>query len=185
MKQELQAMDTERRRRDAERRAAAQPTEKETWDVLIAEGEGTWRMKVIEHIALAPDGWTEPTFDDRTWNEATVPISWTMYHTSLFRGKFHIEDKTQVDALRVCGKFFQQANVVIHLNGKLVAKVDNLGRGIGNTIAPLTGYAVKLLKDGENTMAISSRHQRRWGSYRGTYKSAATVSFAPEAKKKD
>jgi len=63
-----------------------------------------------------------------------------------------------------------------------VAKVDNLDRGIGTTDAQLTDYAMKLLKNGENTVAISSRHKRRWGPFRGTDKTAETVGFTFDAR---
>ena len=182
---ERQALDAEHRKRVSERRRAAQTAKEENWDALIAEKGGKWQMKVVEDVSLAPDQWTEPEFDDRGWDEATVPTSWIMYHTALFRGEFNIADKPSVEGLRVRGNFFQQANVVVYLNGELVAKIDNIGRGGGNTIAELTDYALGLLKEGENTVAISSRHLRRWGSYRGTYKTAATVSFAIEARDQD
>ncbi|MBT3296298.1 MAG: hypothetical protein HN383_13600 [Verrucomicrobia bacterium] len=173
----------------AKRAAAPSAGPKETWLSLIATpqrgktSESTWQMKVVEHISHAPEGWTKPKFNDQSWNKATLPISWTMYHTALFRGAFDLEDKDAIDAIRVQGDFFQQANVVVHLNGKLVAKVDNLGRGGGTTDIRLTDYAMTLLKKGPNTVAISSRHKRRWGSFRGTYKTAVTVTFGVEARK--
>jgi hypothetical protein len=108
-----------------------------------------------------------------------------MYHTALFRTTFNIEDKNSIDALRVQGRFFRQANVVIHLNGKTVAKIDNLDRGTGLTDAQLTDYGMKLLKNGKNTIAISSRHKRRWGPNRGKYTTAQTVGFEVQAKKKE
>ena len=175
---------------EAEQKAAAVPARKEKWISLVAQaGKGgqkesdPWRMKVVEQISNAPDGWTETKFDDSGWNVAKLPISWTMYHTALFRAKFNIEDKDAIDGLRVQGNFFQQQNVVIYLNGKVVAKIDDLDRGTGTTDARLTDYAMKLLKEGENTIAIPSRHKRRWGPYRGTYKTAATVGFWVEARK--
>ncbi len=103
----------------------------------------------------------------------------------MFRSTFNIEDKRTFDALRVQGKFFQQDNVVIYLNGEIVAKIDNLGRGLGETDAQLTDYALSLLRDGKNTIAISSRHKRRWGAFRGTYKTAEPVDFEVQARKKE
>lgn len=172
----------------AEKQETAAPQVKENWANLLAQGSGdkagnTWRMKVVEAVSQAPAGWTEPKFDDSAWNEATLPISWTMYHTALFRSTFNIADTSAVDALRVSGKFFQQANVVVYLNGTLVAKIDNIGRGLGNTVAPLTEEAMSLLRNGENTIALSSRHKRRWGAFRGTYKTAEPVNFTVEARK--
>jgi len=134
-------------------------------------------MKVVEHIDHAPDGWVEPDFDDAAWSTGSMPLSWTMYHTGLFRGTFSVDDKKTVDGVRVQGNFFQQANVVVYLNGTIVAKVDNLGRGGGIADVRFTDYAMKLLKKGENTVAVSTRHMRRWGPYRGTYKAAVPMSF--------
>lgn len=182
------ACDAEARALEAERKKPAAPTKQASWVTLVAPRggkipAGEWRMKLLEHISQAPEKWVEPGFDDASWSKATLPLSWCPYHTALFRSKFNVEDKTAIDGLRVQGRFFQQANVVIYLNGELVAKVDNLERGTGVTDALLTDYAMKLLKKGENTVAISSRHKRRWGPFRGKYKTAATVSFEVQARK--
>lgn len=183
-----QAVELEKREMDAQRKAATAPAKKETWVGLVNKKNGadpgdTWRMTLVENISQAPEAWTSPKYSDQAWYQAQVPLSWCPYHTALFRSTFTIEDKDAYDALRVQGEFFQQANVVIYLNGKLVAKVDNLDRGTGMTDARLTDYAMTLLKNGENTIAISSRHKRRWGPFRGTYKTAATVGFAFQARK--
>jgi len=179
---ERKAYDTAKRTKQA--KLKAQALKKEIWKGLLPKGS-PWQMKVVENITQAPTHWTNSDFDDSAWNTAKVPISWTMYHTALFRGQFKITDLSKFDGLRIRGQFFQQANVVVHLNGELVAKIDDIGRGGGYTIAQLTDAAMKLLKEGDNTIAISSRHKRRWGSYRGTYVSAATVSFSAEARLKD
>ncbi len=185
------AIEAEARAAESERKAEMLPVRKEKWVSLISQaGKGgqkesdPWQMKIVEHIKHAPDGWTEPKFDDSSWYTAKTPLSWTMYHTALFRGKFNVDDKNAFDALRIQGNFFQQGNVVIYLNGELVAKIDNLDRGGGTTDARLTDYAMKLLRNGENTLAIASRHKRRWGPYRGTYKTAATMGFWAEALEK-
>jgi len=85
---------------------------------------------------------------------------------------------TAFSELKVRGRFFQQANVVIYLNGKLVAKIDNLERGGGMTDSRLTGYALKQLVVDKNTIAISTRHKRRWGPWMGKYKTAIPVDFS-------
>lgn len=167
---------------DAAKKAAAQPVKKEKWVSKIAKTGGKWQMKIVEHIDHAPEGWIEPNFDDAAWSTGSMPLAWTMYHTGLFRGKFNVDDKSAVDSVRVQGNFFQQANVVVYLNGKIVAKVDNLGRGGGIADVRFTDYAMKLLKRGENTVAVSTRHQRRWGPYRGTYKAAVPMSFWVETR---
>lgn len=181
--------EAEQRAKKAQRKKAEKAAaEKEQWTTLVkqkspkAAGD-IWRMKVVEHISQASDKWTAPTFDDANWSKGELPLSWCPYHTALFRSTFNVEDKDAFDALRVQGRFFQQANVVIFLNGELVAKIDNLGRGIGTTDARLTDYAMELMKEGENTIAISSRHKRRWGPFRGKYKTAATVGFEVQARK--
>lgn len=183
------ACEAEQNAREAARKAAARPPAREDWVTLVAQkgGErpaGVWRKAVLEHISQAPEGWDEPGFDDGGWYDVTLPKSWCPYHTALFRTTFTIEDKEAIDGLRMEGRFFQQANVVIYLNGEVVAKVDNLGRGTGDTDVRFTDYAMTLLKEGENTMAVSSRHKRRWGPFRGTYKTAATVGFEIQARKK-
>ncbi len=167
----------------AEAKAATPVRRKTSWGTAVPGTGSAWQMKVVESTTLAPKAWTEPDFDDSEWNTARLPISWTMYHTALFRRNFTINDPSEISALQVRGNFFQQQNVVIYLNGELVAKIDEIGRGTGDTKAPLTEGALSLLKEGENTIAISSRHKRRWGSYRGTYKTAATVHFAVEVAK--
>jgi len=175
-------MDGESKRRRDESRKTDSTQKSEDWTSVIPRN-GNWQMKVVEHISHAPGDWTEPEFDDTSWDTATLPVSWTMYHTALFRGKFNVADKKSFDGLRVQGNFFQQQNVLVYLNGELVAKVDELDRGLGTTDIPFTDHALKLLKKGENTIAISSRHKRRWGAYRGTNKTAATMGYWADALK--
>jgi len=45
----------------------------------------------------------------------------------------------------------------------LVAKVNNLEKKTGNVEAVLKDSALKHLKNGENTLAVTSRHNWRWG----------------------
>jgi sialate O-acetylesterase len=169
--------------------AAATPKpDKRKWTPVMAESHGSrpgdpWALKLVEHSSHAPENWMQPSFDDSDWNTTTLPTSWMMYHTALFRGTFSVDDASAVDGLRLRGQLFQQANVRIYLNGKLVAKIDEIGRGVGDTVAPLTDYGISLLKNGENTIAIASRHRRRWGAFRGTYKSASPMGFEIELSK--
>jgi len=166
--------------------AAAKPKPKpEIWTNAIPKDTGKWQVKLVEHVSHAPEGWTSPKFDDSAWSAVTGPISWTMYHTALYRGKFNVDDPSAIDGVRVVGRFFQQGNVVVHLNGKLVAKIDEFDRGYGTTYAPLTEYGVKQLKKGENTIAISSRHKRRWGPARKGNPSANPVTIAVETTAKE
>jgi hypothetical protein len=168
-------------RAQQERLGEAKPqAPRQKWHTVLARQDDTWQMKVVEHMVHAPEGWTAPGFDDSGWNTATMPISWTMYHTALFRGTFQVTDPAAIEGLRLRGKLFQQANVVIYLNGEVVAKIDEIGRGSGETLAPLNAYGRSLLRAGENTIAVASRHQRRWGPFRGTYKTADPMWFEIE-----
>ncbi len=151
------------------------------WIDLVTDRN--WKMRVVEHISHAPESWVANDFDDKGWNDAVLPISWTMYHTALFRRTFTVEDKNAFDGLRLSGRFFQQANVVVYLNGELVAKIDEMHRGIGQTYAPFTDFGLGMLRNGENTIAVRMRHKRRWGPYRGVYKTAETVGFTFEGRK--
>ncbi len=176
------AADAARRASQQERRQAARPERREAWISLLGAGAdgkpAGWKMMLTEHIRQAPTGWTALEFDDRGWDDALLPISWAMYHTPLFRTRFHLDDPAALDALRINGLFFQQMNVVIHINGKLVAKVDEIGRGGSQVVAPLTDLAREQLRAGENTLAVSTRHNRRWGPMRGTYTTVSHGGFS-------
>lgn len=171
----------------AEALREALPAEREeTWVSLtpwpgddLAKGKepAKWKMKLVEDRVQAPENWDEPGFDDATWDETTLPISWAMYHSVLFRTKVNIDDPSKFDGVRFRGCFFQQGNVMIYINGELVAKVDNIGRGNGMTDSKLTSYAVDLLKKGENTIAVTTRHKRRWGPLRGKYTTVSNDGF--------
>lgn len=128
-----------------------------------AEEANMWRIKVVESACQAPAGWVDPRFDDSGWKETNLPISWRMYHTSLLRTKFNVEDKNTFDQLRMRGWFFRQQGIEVYLNGELVAKVNNLKKKTGNVEAVLKESALKHLKNGENTLAVTARHNWRWG----------------------
>ena len=72
----------------------------------------------------------------------------------------------------------------IYMNGKLVAKIDEIDKGGGTVTGELNAFGMKQLKNGENTICIATRHKRRWGSYRGTYVTSESVGFSIEGLKK-
>jgi len=123
-----------------------------------------WRMKTLESIELAPEGWTESDFDDSGWTETTLPISWRDNHTAVLRAPFEIANKRDVKALRLRQYAFRQDAIQVFINGKPVAKISESGGGSQITV-PLNDHAVKLLKNGRNTLAATYKHTWRWGRY--------------------
>ncbi|MDT8389155.1 MAG: DUF6288 domain-containing protein [Lentisphaeria bacterium] len=130
---------------------------------VAPEEANVWRMSVVEDISQAPKDWTKPRFDDAAWMETHLPISWRMYHTALLRTTFNVEDKKAFDGLRFRGWLFRQQGIEIYLNGELIGKVNNLEKKTGNVDAEFKESALKHLKKGENTLAVSTRHNWRWG----------------------
>jgi hypothetical protein len=86
-----------------------------------------------------------------------------MYHTALLRTTFTVKDKKAFDGLRFRAWLFRQQGIEIYLNGKLIGKVNNLEEKTGNVDADFNDSALKELKNGENTLAITTRHNWRWG----------------------
>jgi len=170
-KQEPKPKDEARKTVDADKNAE--------WECLITEivtgrsKQGTgkveaaqaskWRMKVIESMAQAPDGWVTPTFVDSEWDETNLPISWPLYHTALFRTTFTVKDKDAFDGLRFRAWLYMQQGIEIYINGKLVAKVNNIEEKTGTVEAEFNPFALEQLKNGENTLAITTRQNWRWG----------------------
>jgi len=127
------------------------------------EQPNMWKIKVVEGLAQAPDGWTEPEFDAAGWGETMLPISWRMYHTALVRTKFNVEDKDAYDLLRLRAWVFRQQGIEIYLNGVIIGKVNNIERKTGDIANEFKESALKHLRNGENTLAITTRHNWRWG----------------------
>jgi hypothetical protein len=127
------------------------------------EEASTWRMKVVEAPSQAPEGWMKPGFDDAAWGQTHLPMSWRMYHTALLRTTFTVKDQALYDGLRFRGWLFRQQGIEIYLNGKLIGKVNNLEEKTGNVDAEFNESALKHLKTGENTLALTTRHNWRWG----------------------
>ena len=123
-----------------------------------------WRMKTLESIELAPEGWTENDFDDSGWTETTLPISWRDNHTAVLRAPFEISNKRTVKALRLSQYAFRQDAIQVFINGKPVARISESGGG-SQIIVPLNDQALKLLKNGRNTLAATYKHTWRWGRY--------------------
>ena len=130
---------------------------------VAPEQASKWRLKVVENLSEAPTDWTQPNFDDSAWTETALPISWRMYHTALLRTKFTVKDKSDYDALRLRGWFFRQQGMEIYLNGELIGKVNNLRKKTGNVESDFNESVMKKLKNGENTLTVTSRHNWRWG----------------------
>jgi len=123
----------------------------------------TWKINVVENMSQAPSNWTQPSFDDKNWMETSLPISWRMYHTALLRTKFQVDDPSAFDQLRFHAWVFRQQGTEIHLNGELIGKVNNIEKKTGNIENAFKDSALKHLKKGENTLAITTRHNWRWG----------------------
>lgn len=124
-----------------------------------------WRVKIIESMSQAPDGWNEEDFDDSSWGLTTLPISWYLNHTFLGRAKFEVKDKSSIESLRINAFTFRQQNIAVFINGHLVAKINNCGAGKSSLNAELTPAAVKYLHNGSNTIAVTTRNDWRWGVY--------------------
>ncbi len=122
-----------------------------------------WRMKVVENLSQAPADWMTPDYDDSRWSETTLPISWRMYHTALFRTKFNVADKDAFDGLRFRGWVFRQQAMAIYLNGHLIGRVNNIEGKTGDMDGDFLDSAVRYLRNGENTLAVTTRHNWRWG----------------------
>jgi sialate O-acetylesterase len=129
---------------------------------LVSE-PNQWKMQVVEDMSQAPQGWYRDDFDDSSWSETTLPVSWRMYHTGLLRTTFVLDDPSKIDKLRMFAWVFRQQGIEIYLNGKIIGKVNNLEKKTGNITNEFNDSAVKLLRKGENTLAITTRHNWRWG----------------------
>jgi len=141
-----------------------------------------WRMKVIESASQSPEKWFDPNFDDTAWVETTLPISWRVSHTALLRCTFKIDDKKNFDVLRLVAHLFQQQNIEIYLNGELIAKVDNINRS-ADVEEILTDNAMKVARNGENTLAVTTQHLKRWGKVKNGSTGSEGVSVSLDAGK--
>lgn len=191
--QEARAVSADRKRQLAEQQEAGSKARKGDWVCLmteagsdrhsplgkVADDEATrWRMTVLETRANEPEGWTKRTFDDGEWDEATLPVSWRVGHYALLRGRLTLKDKDAFDALRIRGYFRSQKNIEVYLNGEMIAKIDKVS---GSVEAPLTDYAMQLAEEGENVIAIVTRHCDRWGKVKGDYSRAFGFGFRLDA----
>lgn len=173
-------LEAERKDRSAATQQARQedPGDPEVWVPLItrvgenpktpqfgeipADQATRWRIKIVESMSQAPDGWTEEDFDDTDWEWTTLRTTWRMYHTALLRTKFTVDDLDAIEKLRLRGRFFRQLNIQIYINGTLVAKVDQTSKF--PVTKELTDLARQSLRKGENTLCITTRHNWRWAS---------------------
>jgi len=132
-------------------------------DTKLLDQPSSWKLKVIEGITQAPTDWTQPNFNDESWMDTTLPISWRMYHTALLRTKFSVENLEDFDGLRLQAWVFRQQGIEIYLNGELIGKVNNIEKKTGNIENEFKESAMKHLRQGENTLALTTRHNWRWG----------------------
>lgn len=127
------------------------------------EAFSIWKIKIVEDLSQAPEDWAQPGFDDSDWKETSLPISWRMYHTALLRTTFNVDNKNAFDALRLYAWVFRQQGIEIYLNGKLIGKVNNIEKKTGNIENEFKESALKHLRKGKNTLAVTTRHNWRWG----------------------
>jgi hypothetical protein len=118
-----------------------------------------WRLKVLETPSHTPEGWNKPEYDDSRWDETTLPTVWPMAHAALLRTTFEVKDVNAYKGLQVRANVYKQRNLKVYLNGHVVAKVNNMPHTIE---FPLTPYALTMLKNGRNTLAVSTEHGKRY-----------------------
>lgn len=196
---EIKRRERERKKAEAAARTASAPERKEEWVCLVPrhgtarrgrtklglvpeEEAARWKMNVFETRDHVPGKWADPAFDDSGWDEIIFPISWRVSHAALFRTRFKIQDKEDIDALRFRANVFQQQQVDVYLNGKLIAKVNNTRNSVSHV---LTDYALDVAQDGENTLAIFAKHHKRWGKVKHGRSNANHVYFTLDAGKID
>lgn len=92
-----------------------------------------WKIKVVENMNQAPDGWSAPSFDDASWPETTLPKSWRMYHTALLRTRFTVDDKERFDALRLHSWVLMWHHIHIRLEVPPMPKGWEFGCGFAGT----------------------------------------------------
>lgn len=123
-----------------------------------------WRAQVVEAIEQAPENWTQPAFDDSQWLTGELPFSWHLNHTLIARTHFDIEDVDAISALRISTHCFRQQNIVVYLNGKMVAMFNQCGANKNWVHADLTAKALQQLRDGQNTLAFTTTNSWRWAT---------------------
>lgn len=135
---------------------------------LVPENQATrWRVKVVEAVSQAPEGWTKPGFDDKAWGVTTLPISWHLNHTFLARTNFTIDDPSSIKSLRVSCHPFRQLNIKVYINGNMVAKFNECENNKGWVHGDLPPAALKHLRKGQNILAFSTTHDWRWATRGG------------------
>ena len=73
---------------------------------------------------------------------------------------FEVKDVNAYKSLQVRANVYKQRSLNFYLIGELVAKVNNVPRG-GGIDFQLPPYALKILKNGRNTLAVSAEHGKR------------------------
>lgn len=136
---------------------------KPTDEARPADEATTWRFTVLETRDHAPEGWEKPGFDDSGWVATSHPVSWHLNHTALHRTTFDMADKRVYDLLRFKAWVFRQQDVAIYLNGNLIGRINNIEKKTGTIEHEFKQAAMRYLEDGENTLAIATRQNWRWG----------------------
>jgi len=132
---------------------------------LVEMGTATlWKAKVVESISQAPKGWTQNDFDDNAWFEGRLPFSWHLNHTLIARAEFNVKDKTAISKLRVSTHPFRQQNIVVYINGKIVAKINQCEGNKGWVRGELKKKALEHLHDGPNTISFRTTNDWRWAT---------------------
>jgi hypothetical protein len=138
-------------------------TRKTPEDASTLQQASRWKINVIESMNQAPKGWSDTKFDDSAWLETDLPTSWRMYHTALLRTTFNVEDKNRFDELRLAAWVAKQQNMEIYLNGELIGVVNGIGDEVAVVENEFKHAALKYLKNGQNTLAVKTRNNWRWG----------------------
>jgi Family of unknown function (DUF6288)/Beta-galactosidase jelly roll domain len=122
--------------------------------------QSPWLFHTTEALTNAPTGWEQPGFDDSKWKKISLPPKrWPEEPAVFLRTIFEVGNVKALKSLRVREMTPKNGNssFTLYINGKVVAKVTNVPRH--GTAFDLKPEALALLKNGKNTLAIST--QRR------------------------
>lgn len=135
----------------------------------------TWASRPLAAGAPLPADWYQADFDDEDWIQGeSITTRFTMPEADAETAKgltgaiaarrvFTVDDSTG-HALKLRLQTVRESITTVYLNGQLIAHIARGNRG-GYASIPLDSSVFKLLKKGENVLAVSSTRQGQGGNH--------------------
>jgi sialate O-acetylesterase len=131
-----------------------------TWTELLAPMHHLWFLTYAEQKRYLPKDWLAETYNRKGWYTTTLANVWPINHWAVLRTSFRLKGPKDYKRLKLIMRFEFCENTAVYLNGTKIVQCEAGVSEMQSLI--LSDQALKLLRKGENHIAVIALNMGRW-----------------------